>query len=109
MVSLFGKYIRGMNFDINRVIEYIFSTHFHKYEIFYRLELDGILVCFCCSSLNKSPNEPSDINKTWLIQVSGGNSSLPQIRARNRKYFPISQPKNMLCVLKTTVSMILFF
>ena len=35
----------------------------------------------------KSPSEPSDINKTWLIQVSGGNSSVPQIRVRNRELF----------------------
>ena len=33
------------------------------------------------------PSEPNDINKTWLIQVSGGNSSVPQIRVGNRKYF----------------------
>ena len=32
-------------------------------------------------------SEPNDINKTWLIQVSGGNSLVPQIRARNRKLF----------------------
>ena len=29
-------------------------------------------MCFCRSSLNKSPSEPNDINKTWLIRVSGG-------------------------------------
>ena len=51
------------------------------------------------------PSEPNDINKTWLIQVSGGNSSVPQIRVGNRKFF---SNKNMLCVLKTTVSMIWF-
>ena len=33
------------------------------------------------------PSEPSDINKTWLIQVSGGNSSVPQIRVCNREFF----------------------
>ena len=44
-------------------------------------------MCFCCSSLNKSPSEPSDINKTWLIQVSGGNTSVPQIRVRNKDLF----------------------
>ena len=44
-----------------------------------------------------------------FIQVSGGNSSVPQIRVRSRElFFPNSQPKNMLCVLKTTVSMIWF-
>ena len=73
-----------MNLDIHRVIEFIFP---HKYEFLYRLGLDGILVCFCCSSLNKSPSEPNDINKTWLIQVSGGYSSVPQIRVRNRTLF----------------------
>ena len=55
-------------------------------------------MCFCCTSLNKSPSEPSDINKTWLIQVSGGRSSVPQIRMRNRELlFPISQPKYVVC------------
>ena len=53
-----------MNLDIDRVIELIFS---HKCEFLYRLGLDGILVCFCRSSLNLSPSEPNDINKTWLI------------------------------------------
>ena len=52
-----------------------------------RLGLDGILVCYCYSSLNKSPSEPNDINKTWLMQVSGGNSSVLQIRVRNIKLF----------------------
>ena len=51
------------------------------------LGLDGILVWFCRSSLNWSPSEPNDINKTWLIRVSGGNSSVLQIRVRNRKLF----------------------
>ena len=83
MVILIEKLIREMNLDIYRVI---------KYEFLYRLGLDGILVCFCCSSLNKSPSEPSepsDINKTWLIKVSGGNSSVPQIRVRNRELFSL--------------------
>ena len=74
-----------MNIDIDRVIELIFP---HKCEFLYRLGLDGILVCFCRSSLNKSPSEPSDINKTWLIQVSGGElPTVLQIRACNRKLF----------------------
>ena len=71
-----------MNLDIDRVIELIFPR---KYEVLHRLGLDEFLLCFCCSSLNKSPGEPNDINKTWLIQVSGGNSLVPQIRVRNRK------------------------
>ena len=56
-----------MNLDIYRVIELIFP---HKYEFLYRLGLDGILVCFCCSSLNSPPSEPKDINKIWLIYRS---------------------------------------
>ena len=31
---------------------------------------------FAAPFLNKSPSEPYDINKTWLIRVSGGNSSV---------------------------------
>ena len=47
-------------------------------------------------SLNQSPSEPNDINKTWLIRVSGGNSSVLQIRVCNRKlFFSISQPQNI--------------
>ena len=49
MVILIEKIIREMNLDIYRVIEFIFP---HKYEFLYRLGLDGILVRFCCSSLN---------------------------------------------------------
>ena len=47
-----------MNLDKDLVIEFIFH---HKYEFLYRLGLDGILVCFCCSSLNLSPSEPITI------------------------------------------------
>ena len=50
MAVLIEKLIREMNLDIYRVIEFIFFPH--KYEFLYRLGLDGILVCFCCSSLN---------------------------------------------------------
>ena len=49
MVILNEKLIREMNLDIYRVIELFFPD---KYEFLYRLGLDGILVCFCCSSLN---------------------------------------------------------
>ena len=49
MVNLIEKLIREMNLDTYRVIEFFFP---HKYEFLYRLGLDGILVCFCCSSLN---------------------------------------------------------
>ena len=106
MVILIEKIIREINLDIYRVIEFIFSI---TYEFLYRLGLDGNLVCFCCSSLIKSPSEPSDINKTWLMQVSGGNSSVPQIRMCNRELFSYFSTKNMLCVLKTTISMIWLF
>ena len=85
MVILIEKLIREMNLNIYRVIEFIF---FHINMSFcIGLGLDGILVSFCCSSLNYSPSEPSDINITWLIQVSGGNSSVSQIRVRNRELF----------------------
>ena len=49
MVNLIEKYIREMNLDIDCVIELFFP---HRYEFLYRLGLDGMLVCFCCSSLN---------------------------------------------------------
>ena len=52
---------------------------------------------FYCSSLNKSPDEPNDINKTWLIQFSGGNSSVPQIRVRNRFFSKFSTKKYVVC------------
>ena len=100
-------------------------------------------MCFCRFSLNLSPSEPTscptmgcdflilskgrydetfagedgepnDINETWLIWVSGGNSSVLQIRVRNRKLFFLFlnqniYAKNIWCVLKTTVSIIRFF
>ena len=82
-----------MNLDIDRVIELIFP---HKCDFLYMLGLDGILLCFCRSSLNLSPSEPNYITKTWLIRVSEGNSSTLQIRVHHRKlFFPISQPKNI--------------
>ena len=44
------------------------------------------------------PSEPNDINKTWLIQVSRGNSSFPQIRVRNRKlFFLFLNQKYLVC------------
>ena len=49
MMVLIEKEIREMNVDLDCVIEFIFSL---KYEFLYRLGLDGILACFCCSSLN---------------------------------------------------------
>ena len=44
------------------------------------------------------PSEPSDINKTWLIQVIAGNSSVPQIRARNRELFFLFLNQNIYVV-----------
>ena len=43
MVSLIEKKITEMNLDIDRVIILFFSL---KYELLYRLGLDGISVCF---------------------------------------------------------------
>ena len=48
MVILIEKLIREMNLDIDRVIDFFP----HKYEFLYRLGVDGIFVCFFCSSLN---------------------------------------------------------
>ena len=42
-----------MKLDIDRVIRIFFSL---KYELLYRLGLDGISACFCSSTLNKSPS-----------------------------------------------------
>ena len=44
------------------------------------------------------PSEPSDINKTWFMQVSGGNSSVPQIRVRNRELFVLFLHQKICCV-----------
>ena len=55
-------------------------------------------------------SEHIDINKTWLMQVSGAvirQSHREECETEN--IFPISQPKYIWCVLKTTVSMISFF
>ena len=50
-----------MNLDIYCVIRIFFS---HKYELLYRLGLDGISACFCASSLNRFPSVPyHHINK----------------------------------------------
>ena len=38
-----------MNLNIDSVITLFFSL---KYDLLYRLELDGIAVCFCSSTLN---------------------------------------------------------
>ena len=44
-----------MNLDIASVIRIFFSL---KYELLYRLGLDGIPACFCSSTLNQSPSVP---------------------------------------------------
>ena len=44
-----------MNLDIDHVIRIFFSL---KYELLYRLGLDGISACFCSSALNQSPSVP---------------------------------------------------
>ena len=42
------KEITEMNLDIDSVIRLFFSL---KYDLLYRLELDGISACFCSSTL----------------------------------------------------------
>ena len=55
-----------MNLDIDCVIRIFFSL---KFELLYRLGLDGISVCFCSSTLNQSPSVPYRyINK---LPISG--------------------------------------
>ena len=44
-----------MNLDIDRVIVIFFSL---KFELLYRLGLDGISARFCSSTLNQSPSVP---------------------------------------------------
>ena len=44
-----------MNLDIDRVIRIFFSL---KYDLLYRLKLDGISACFCSSTLNQCLSVP---------------------------------------------------
>ena len=44
-----------MNLDIDSVIGIFFSF---KYELLYRLGLDGVSACFCFSTLNQFPSVP---------------------------------------------------
>ena len=44
-----------MILDIDRIIRIFFSL---KYDLLYRLGLDGISACFCSSTLNQSPSVP---------------------------------------------------
>ena len=56
-----------MNKDIDRVIRIIFSL---KYELLYRLGLDGISACFCSSTLKQSPSVPYRyVNKLLVISL----------------------------------------
>ena len=49
-----------MNLDIERVIRLFFSL---KYDLLYRVGLDGISVCICSSVLNKLPGVPYRLYK----------------------------------------------
>ena len=55
MVISNEKEISEMNLAIDRVFGLFFSL---KYDLIYRLGLDGISACFCSSTLNKSPSVP---------------------------------------------------
>ena len=55
MAITIDKEIIEMNLDIDHVIRLFFSL---KYDLLYRLGLDGISVCFCSSTLNWSPSVP---------------------------------------------------
>ena len=55
MVISIEKEISEMNLDIDRVVRLSFSL---KYDLLYRLGLDGISACFCSSTLNLSPSVP---------------------------------------------------
>ena len=67
MVISIEKEISEMNLDIGSVIRLFFSL---KYDILYRLGLDGISACFCSSTLNLSPSVPYRyINKLPIISV----------------------------------------
>ena len=58
MVISIEKEIIEMNLDVDRVIRIFFSV---KYDILYRLGLDGISVCFCFSTLN--------LSRVYLINI----------------------------------------
>ena len=69
MVISIEKEITEMNLDIDRVIRIFFSV---KYDILYRLGLDGVSACFCFSTLNLSPSVPNRytcINKSPISSV----------------------------------------
>ena len=57
-----------MNLDTYSVIRIFFSL---KYELLYRLGLDGISACFCSSTLNQSPTVPYRyINKLLISSLN---------------------------------------
>ena len=67
MVISIEKEITEMNLDIYRVIRLFFSL---KYDLLYRLELDGTSACFCSFTLNYSPSVPYRyINKLPIRSV----------------------------------------
>ena len=67
MVISVEKEIIEMNLDIDRVTRLFFSL---KYDLLYRLGLDGISACFCSYSLNLSPSVPYRyINKLLISSV----------------------------------------
>ena len=56
-----------MNLDIDGVIRIFFSL---KYELLYRLGLDGISACFCSSTLKQSSSVPYRyINKLLISSL----------------------------------------
>ena len=55
MVISIDKEISEMHGDIDCVIRLFFSL---KYDLLYRLGLDGISACFCSSTLNLFPSVP---------------------------------------------------
>ena len=56
-----------MNLDNDLVIRIFFSL---KYELLYRLGLDGISACFCSSTLNQSPSVTNQyINKLLISSL----------------------------------------
>ena len=55
MVIPIEKETTEMNLDIDRVIRLFFSL---KYDLLYRLGLNGISTCLCSSTLNLSPSVP---------------------------------------------------
>ena len=67
MVISIEKEIIDMNLDIDRVTRLFFSL---KYDLLYRLGLDGISACFCLSTLNLFRSVPYPyINKLPISSI----------------------------------------